>query len=645
MNKVGRNDPCPCGSGKKYKKCHGASNVVEMSPERYNSELERLHEGLITFAFSEYEDELVRIIQKFPQPSFLEDQERMDSYMSGLTAWLILHEPIKDDQTIFDIFYKRQQKKIKHESVRRTFAAWSRVTPSIYKVLSITEERAKLEDNRTKDMYHIAIPEESDLEEGDMVIGILLPFVQQHEFLLTMLEFSGVNEKVIDTASVLSDEEFTEDFPYILAHALAEGTNTFELEWDNPLYEMVAELFTRHMRAKAAGEAVITTGTRIWKLFTERTNPSFRKLGTFAAAIEYVIQDTLLPESVVQTQKELAEEYDTTANTVSKNVRKITETMSEDLEDIASRMNKEEVFPESVEDADIGKNITDNGPLSMEKMMRDIQKTMGEQDFDSEEEMHQFLDQLMANQDSISSESTSPRDIAQDKLYEAQASKGTKRKKLVKEALEIYPNSPDAYTLMAEDAQTLNEVYQLLHQAVIAGEKDLGEAFFQENTGHFWMMTETRPYMRAKAELAAVLDHLDDKSQAITHYEELLELNPHDNQGVRYQLLPVYLEEGEYKKAEELLHQYDGDIAASFLFNDVLLHYFRDGLTSETKNLLKKADKQNPYVKDYLTGKKAVPKHAYDYIGIGDETEAAAYAQENIHLWKEAKPLIEERFT
>jgi preprotein translocase subunit SecA len=22
--KVGRNDPCPCGSGKKYKKCHGA---------------------------------------------------------------------------------------------------------------------------------------------------------------------------------------------------------------------------------------------------------------------------------------------------------------------------------------------------------------------------------------------------------------------------------------------------------------------------------------------------------------------------------------------------------------------------------------------------------------------------------------------
>jgi preprotein translocase subunit SecA len=25
--KVGRNDPCPCGSGKKYKKCHGSAGA------------------------------------------------------------------------------------------------------------------------------------------------------------------------------------------------------------------------------------------------------------------------------------------------------------------------------------------------------------------------------------------------------------------------------------------------------------------------------------------------------------------------------------------------------------------------------------------------------------------------------------------
>jgi preprotein translocase subunit SecA len=24
-DKIGRNEPCPCGSGKKYKRCHGAN--------------------------------------------------------------------------------------------------------------------------------------------------------------------------------------------------------------------------------------------------------------------------------------------------------------------------------------------------------------------------------------------------------------------------------------------------------------------------------------------------------------------------------------------------------------------------------------------------------------------------------------------
>src|SRR5581483_9238629 len=30
--KVGRNDPCPCGSGQKFKKCHGAALEDETEP-------------------------------------------------------------------------------------------------------------------------------------------------------------------------------------------------------------------------------------------------------------------------------------------------------------------------------------------------------------------------------------------------------------------------------------------------------------------------------------------------------------------------------------------------------------------------------------------------------------------------------------
>src|SRR5258708_6888026 len=33
MSKIGRNDPCPCNSGKKYKKCHGSLTFAAPPPQ------------------------------------------------------------------------------------------------------------------------------------------------------------------------------------------------------------------------------------------------------------------------------------------------------------------------------------------------------------------------------------------------------------------------------------------------------------------------------------------------------------------------------------------------------------------------------------------------------------------------------------
>lgn len=78
MKNIGRNDPCPCGSGKKYKKCHGASNVIEISPERYNNELERLHIGLLEFATHNYSDfiekELDEILEEYKELQVADDE-------------------------------------------------------------------------------------------------------------------------------------------------------------------------------------------------------------------------------------------------------------------------------------------------------------------------------------------------------------------------------------------------------------------------------------------------------------------------------------------------------------------------------------------------------------------------------------------
>src|SRR5699024_3037927 len=179
----------------------------------------------------------------------------------------------------------------------------------------------------------------------------------------------------------------------------------------------------------------------------------------------------------------------------------------------------------------------------------------------------------------------------------------------------------------------------LLEQAVNVGEQDLGDVFFKENRGHFWGIIETRPYMRAKASYGMALEDLGFIDEAVDEYTELLELNPNDNQGIRYSLLPLYLLEEEIGAAHALIEEYD-EPSAAFMFSKALLLFIENGITKDGLKVLKEASDNNPHVIDYLLGRKKIPNERPNYVGFGDEMEAIAYVQENAHLWMDAKEFL-----
>jgi len=45
----------------------------------------------------------------------------------------------------------------------------------------------------------------------------------------------------------------------------------------------------------------------------------------------------------------------------------------------------------------------------------------------------------------------------------------------------------------------------------------------------------------------------------------------------------------------------------------------------------------NPFVPEYLFGRRKMPKHLPDYIGFGDENEAVAYAADAIEGWRKSE--------
>jgi tetratricopeptide (TPR) repeat protein len=227
-------------------------------------------------------------------------------------------------------------------------------------------------------------------------------------------------------------------------------------------------------------------------------------------------------------------------------------------------------------------------------------------------------------------------EAAQELMYQAweQRSQG-RRIALAREALTVHDGCADAYSLLAsEDARTDAEARELWERAVAAAEAALGKRAFVEDAGHFWGLLETRPYMRARHGLAQCLWHVGDRAGAIAHFQELLRLNPNDNQGVRYQLAACLLEAGEDGALEELLARYADDASAVWSWSAALLEFRRSGDSARSRKALRAALEQNPHVPGYLLGEKKLPRHLPDYIGIGDEPEGIAYAAEHGDAWR-----------
>ena len=214
---------------------------------------------------------------------------------------------------------------------------------------------------------------------------------------------------------------------------------------------------------------------------------------------------------------------------------------------------------------------------------------------------------------------------------------------LAKKALAVSPLCADAYVLLAEEeARSAEEALELYRKGVEAGELALGPEGFEAFAGHFWGFLETRPYMRARAGLAAALRATGDLDAALGHYQAMLTLNPNDNQGIRYVLAACLLERGDMEALKKLLTQYDEDGSTLWLYTRALVAFQEDGPDDPgAEDLAKEAWHANPHVPAVLSGAKR-PKPSVDgYVTLGGEDEAAHYAEESGSAWRNTPGALE----
>jgi len=267
----------------------------------------------------------------------------------------------------------------------------------------------------------------------------------------------------------------------------------------------------------------------------------------------------------------------------------------------------------------------ESDPSVSNEVMNEIKRSMAGKTFSTVEDLRAFLATLTDAGKLPGAEDgqRAAREQAQELVFDAmEAASPAHARKLAKRALEMDPDCIDAMVLLNSlEARTPEQAIEGLQHAVEAGERSLGANFARDNKGQFWLIVETRPYMRALGELANVLRGQGRHAEAINTYEKMLELNPNDNQGVRDPLLGLYLAKRDLKSASKVLQRFSEAATTNLAWVRVLERFLSEDKQGAT-DALKIARKKNHFVELFMGGKKAVPQNLPQDYEPGSEDEA-----------------------
>lgn len=271
-----------------------------------------------------------------------------------------------------------------------------------------------------------------------------------------------------------------------------------------------------------------------------------------------------------------------------------------------------------------------------EKLFRAMDRAMQGREFKDEAEMQAFMNSFVGvNVDElVASQEMTPEDRAME--WVDQAGEARTREQAVewlRKALEADPGCCEAKIRLARlESRSDADHLQRLEEAIASEETRLGPVFFKEERGHFWGMTESRPYMRACADRAWLLLELGRLVEAQKAFRALIQLNKHDNQGIRMILGPLCLRLGDLKAYRALRNKFKRVPDLELLWGDVLEAFLLGDLDRAAEARVV-ARAENGYLEAYLLGHRKLPKQLPVSYTWKSPEQAACAASHLIPAW------------
>jgi len=196
--------------------------------------------------------------------------------------------------------------------------------------------------------------------------------------------------------------------------------------------------------------------------------------------------------------------------------------------------------------------------------------------------------------------------------------------------------------LVLSERGLLTEACDLWEQTSRIGHKAFPQDFKLGRDHLEWGWLENRPFLRCLHGLALVRYDDGQIGEALRLFQELLTLNPNDNQGVRAIAVEALFKLGIFEDALEITKQYPDDVMPETLYGRALA-LFKLGQRQEASVALLEAIQYLPLVaKELLKVKHRLPKTAMpDAVTMGGADEAYYYWEHCGQFWEEDTEALE----
>lgn len=334
MSKVKRNDPCPCGSGKKYKKC-----CMNKTEEGVGST--SLHEELK----SHYSHFMAYVNRNYPNVTPNEERETQEEEVEAAFRMVqgVFMEQQEDGTTLYDEFFEKKQDKIVRPATLASMEAWKSPLASVFHIQEVqNDQTVTVEDVWSGLRYEVkrdGIPlKEENYSHMPYAIGVVLKWGPIYNFVPLAIPNYEESYQTFKQAV----EEKSQQAGYESIHAYMQATLIEQLRtwmYMNVAEESSEEQGSLEKETQGTGEDEVLdlvddelktepTFERLreaWLSYKQAEDPTFRKPEVVSAALEHIYRTSeefrTEPEKV--TKKAVATKYDVSPSSMSKRITQL----------------------------------------------------------------------------------------------------------------------------------------------------------------------------------------------------------------------------------------------------------------------------------------------------------------------------------